>query len=425
VSFGDFQYPHRASCRQHDRNPVCGVTLVGEMADLITIEEGRRRVLEAVSPLPAETVPLDGALGRVLAADVASPIDVPSFASSAMDGYAAAPGPAGELPVVGESRAGAPYEGEVEPGGAVRISTGALVPAGAGSVVPVERSEPGSDGRVRLPERSDGDNVRYPGEDVRAGDVVLRAGKELGPAEVAVAASLGHAEVECARRPRVAVLVTGDELVEPGTPLRPGYIYSSNGWALAGQVARAGAELVMRENVPDTADGTRSAIERALAAADVVCVSGGVSVGPHDHVKPSLSELGVEERFWGIRLRPGKPTWFGRRDAVYVFGLPGNPVSAIVTFQLFARPALLALQGASPEAARVTAAMSEAVPRNPNRDEAVRVRLEETEGGRNAVPTGEQGSHQLTSMLGADGLAMIPAGEGEVAPGETVVVELL
>jgi molybdopterin molybdotransferase len=395
------------------------------MPDLITIEEGRRRVLDAVSTLPAEPVPLAGALGRVLAADVASEIDVPPFASSAMDGYAAAPGPAGELPVVGESRAGAPYEGEVRPGAAVRISTGALVPAGAGSVVPVERTESGSDGAVRLPERADGDNVRYPGEDVRAGDVVLRAGTELGPAEVAVAASLGHAEVQCARRPRVAVLVTGDELVEPGTPLRPGYIYSSNGWALAGQVARAGAELVMRETVPDSAEDTRAALERALAAADVVCVSGGVSVGPHDHVKPSLTELGVEERFWGVRLRPGKPTWFGRRDGTYVFGLPGNPVSAIVTFQLFARPALLALQGAAPEAARVTAALGEAVPCNPKREEAVRVRLEEADGERRAFPTGEQGSHQLTSMLGADGLAMIPAGEDELQVGDTVQVELL
>jgi len=157
-----------------------------------------------------------------------------------------------------------------------------------------------------------------------------------------------------------------------------------------------------------------------------VCVSGGVSVGPHDHVKPALDALGVEERFWGVKLRPGKPTWFGERDGVFVFGLPGNPVSAIVTFQLFARPALLALQGASPEAARVTAALGEAVPRNATRDEAVRVRLEEAEhGGRVAVPTGEQGSHQLTSMLGADGLAMIPAGEGELAAGDAVRVELL
>ena len=396
------------------------------MAELITIDEARRRVLAAVRPLPAETVPLAGALGRVLAADIASEIDVPPFASSAMDGYAAAPGPPAELPVVGESRAGAPYEGEVEPGTAVRISTGALVPAGGGSVVPVERTEPAGDGVVRLPGREDGANVRLPGDDVRAGEVVLVAGTELGPAEVAVAASLGRAELPCARLPRVAVLVTGDELVEPGTSLGPGNIYSSNGWALGGQVARAGGEVVMRETVRDTADSTRDALERALGGADVVCVSGGVSVGPHDHVKPALDELGVREGFWGVKLRPGKPTWFGERDGTLVFGLPGNPVSAIVTFQLFARPALLALQGASPEAARVAAALGQTVPRNASRDQAVRVRLDEGEDGRRvAVPTGEQGSHQLTSMLGADGLATIPAGEGELAAGDKVWVELL
>jgi len=394
------------------------------VSDLITIDEGRKRVLAAVRPLPPETVPLADALGRVLAADVASEIDVPPFASSAMDGFATTAGPAGVVPVVGESRAGSPWEQVLEPGTAVRISTGGLVPEGADAVVPVERTEE-TDGGVRLPDRQPNQHIRYPGEDVHAGDVVLRAGMVLGPAEVAVAASLGRAELECAPRPRLAIVVTGDELVEPGTPLPPGGIYSSNGWALAGAAARAGAELVSRETVRDSAEDTRAAIARALEAADVVCISGGVSVGPHDHVKGALEELGVQERFWGVRLRPGKPTWFGDREGTYVFGLPGNPVSAIVTFQLFARPALLALQGASPQAARVTAVLGEAVPRNPGRDEAVRVRLDEADGRRRAVPTGEQGSHQLTSMLGADGLAMIPTGEGELREGDTVEVELL
>jgi molybdopterin molybdotransferase len=408
------------------------------MAALITIEEGRRRVLEAVRPLPSQSVPLAAALGRVLAVDVSSRLDVPPFASSAMDGYAVVAGAAGELPVVGESRAGSPFDGTLEAGEAVRISTGARLPDGADAVVPVERAE-AVGGRVRVPEREPGQHVRHAGEDVRAGDVVLHAGAEMRPAEVAVAASLGRAEVECAARPRVALLVTGDELVEPGTPLAPGQIYSSNGWALAGQAARAGAEVVSHGTVKDSFEDTRVALERALRGADVVCVSGGVSVGPHDHVKPALADLGVEERFWGVRLRPGKPTWFGVRQRastrlgrvrsdpgqVLAFGLPGNPVSAMVTFQLFARPALLAMQGASPDAVRVTARLARAVPRNPDRDEAVRVRLEEAADGRRAAPTGEQGSHQLTSMLGADGLAMISAGEGEVAAGELVEVELL
>ena len=177
--------------------------------------------------------------------------------------------------------------------------------------------------------------------------------------------------------------------------------------------------------MPDTPDGTREAIREALEEADVVIVSGGVSVGPHDHVKDALRELGVEEHFWGVRLRPGKPTWFGTRDGTLAFGLPGNPVSAMVTFQLFARPALAALQGAAPDAPRATAVLAHAVARNPRREEAMRVRLRHTDQGLVAETTGEQGSHMLTSMLGADGLAMIAPGEGELAAGERVEVELL
>jgi molybdopterin molybdotransferase len=260
---------------------------------------------------------------------------------------------------------------------------------------------------------------------VRAGQVVLPAGSVLGPAELGVAASVGRAELRCALRPRVALVVTGDELALPGEPLAPGQIYSSNAWALAAQVERAGAELVSRASAADTAEGTRAALEQALAGADVVCVSGGVSVGPHDHVRAAMGELGVEERFWGVSLRPGKPTWFGVRDGTLAFGLPGNPVSAMVTFQLFARPALAALQGAPPEARHATATLGEPVARNPRREQAVRVRLEQTADGLVARPTGAQGSHVLTSMLGADGLALIAPGEGEAPRGERVQVELL
>jgi len=394
------------------------------VTDLISIAEARRRVLQAVTPLGDEQVPLDAVLGRVLAEDVASAIDVPPFDSSGMDGYALVAGPESELEVIDEARAGHPASEALRPGTAVRISTGAPIPEGANAVVPVERTTAGTD-RVRVPSTEAGANVRRAGEDVALGAVVLRAGTRLGAAELGVAASVGRASLRCALRPRVAVLATGDELTPPGEPLAPGGIYGSNGFALGALVERAGAVLTGRATVPDTPDGTRDAIRDALVAADVVIVSGGVSVGPHDHVKDALRELGVEEHFWGVRLRPGKPTWFGTRDGTLAFGLPGNPVSAMVTFQLFARPALAALQGAAPDAQRATAVLTHPVARNPRREEAVRVRLRHTDQGLVAETTGEQGSHMLTSMLGADGLAMIAPGEGELAAGERVEVELL
>jgi molybdopterin molybdotransferase len=401
------------------------------VAALISIDEARRRVLDAAPRLDAEDVPLDAALGRVLAEDVSSAISVPPFDSSAMDGYAVTAGPPAELEVVAESRAGHPAAVAVRGGTAVRISTGAAMPDGADAVVPVERTEPVRpsdatvDGVVGVPETASGENVRYAGEDVRAGDVVLHAGTVLGPAELGVAASVGRPLLRCAVRPRAALLVTGDELTEPGEGLRAGAIYSSNRFALAAQIERAGAELVLGEHVPDTAAGTRDALARALGAADVVIVSGGVSVGPHDHVKQALAELGVEERFWGVRLRPGKPAWFGVGERALVYGLPGNPVSAMVTFQLFVRPALAAMQGADPSADRAEAVLDEAVPRNPRREEAVRVRLRPDHDGWHATTTGEQGSHMLTSMLHADALAFVAAGPGEVGAGERVEIEFL
>jgi molybdopterin molybdotransferase len=220
--------------------------------------------------------------------------------------------------------------------------------------------------------------------------------------------------------PRVAILATGDELRPPGAELGPGQIHESNGITLGALAADAHAEVALRQVVADDPGATRNAIKGALQAADVLILSGGVSVGPHDHVKPALDEQGVEERFWRVALRPGKPTWFGTKDDKLVFGLPGNPVSAIVTFLLFVRPALARLQHADPRVTRITANLVEPVPRNPGRDEAVRVTLDED---RNARPTGPQGSHQLSSMLDADGLAIVAAGEGEaVGP---VTVELI
>ena len=415
------------------------------MSVLITIDEARGRVLAAVTRLGDEPVRLDGALGRVLAENVTSPLPVPPFDSSAMDGFAVVAGPAAELSVVGEARAGHPFFGAVSPGQAVRISTGAVLPEGADAVVPVERTTPlkeagpGDDvvvnpvmrgelrhGRVSVPESAPGENVRRCGEDIPLDAVVLQTGIRLGPAELGVAASVGRAELTCARKPRVAVLVTGDELTEPGAALAPGGIYSSNAYALSAQADRAGGEVVARITVPDDAEGTRGALERALGEADVVVVSGGVSVGPHDHVKPALRALGVEERFWGVSLRPGKPTWFGARGNTLAFGLPGNPVSAMVTFQLFARPALAALQGAAPDARRVTATLETPIARNPQREQAIRVTLFQAQNGLHAAPTkGAQGSHVLTSMVGADGLALIAPGDGDAPAGERVEVELL
>jgi molybdopterin molybdotransferase len=400
------------------------------MGDLIAIAEARRLVLEAVRPLPAEEVALSEALGRVLAEDVASQISVPPFDSSAMDGYAVIAGEPAELEVVAEARAGHPAGATVTQGNAIAISTGAELPEGATAVVPVERTEQ-VDGRVSVPATEAGANIRRSGEDIAAGEVVLRAGDRLGPAEVGVAASVGRAALRCARRPRVALLVTGDELTEPGQPLAPGGIYSSNSYALSAQIERTGAELVARERVPDSAGATAAALGEALEAADVVVVSGGVSVGPHDHVKSALAALGAHERFWGISLRPGKPVWFGTREGgggaeALAFGLPGNPVSAMVTFQLFVRPALAALQGADPSATRTTALLDRPIPRNKRREQAVRVRLTAGERSWLASPTKDaQGSHVLTSMVGADALALIAPGEGDAAEGEQVEVELL
>jgi molybdopterin molybdotransferase len=395
------------------------------MADLISIAEARERVLEHAHPLAPEDMELDHALGRVLAEDARAEGDLPPFDSSAMDGYAVIAGPAAELPVVGESRAGSPAQRPLNQGEAMRISTGAAVPEGADAVVPVENVET-ADGRVKVPATSPGDHIRRAGEDARRGQTVIEAGTELDPAGVAVLAALGKATVSCGPRPRVAVLVTGDELVEPGTPLGPGQIRDSNAYALAAQAVRAGGRVIAKRVVRDDREATQQAFGAAIGEADVVIGSGGVSVGPHDHVKPALAALGVEERFWGVKLKPGKPTWFGTAPGgTLVFGLPGNPVSAMITFHLFARPALRALQGADPRAGtRASAILDAPLPRG-RREEVVRCRLTAGDDGWHVAPTKEQGSHVLTSMLGAAAYAFVPPGEGQLDPGDRVDVELV
>lgn len=392
------------------------------MAPVLSIDQARDVVLAATRTLPAEGVALAQALDRVLAVAVVAAHDIPRFSNSAMDGFALRAGPAGRaLRIVGESRAGHPAGRAVGAGEAIRISTGAAVPEGADAVVMVERTTE-QDGIVHVDADTEpGQNLRHPGEDMRAGATVIAAGARMGPAELGVAANAGVASVRCVRRPTVVVLATGDELVPPGLPLGPGQIHDSNALTLSALVRRAGAEVVHAGEVPDTPQATEAAVRAALTVADVVLCSGGVSVGPHDHVKDALARAGVQERFWRVALRPGKPTWFGARGHQLVFGLPGNPVSAMVTFLLFARPALLAMQGADPGSARERKRLTQAVPRHAGREECVRVVLD----GDAATPTGPQASHVLTSMLGADALALIPRGEGELAAGSEIEVERL
>lgn len=390
---------------------------------MLTVAEARVRVLAAIgAPSASECVPVAAALDRVLAAPIRAAGDVPPFASSAMDGWAVRARTSGRVRVVGESRAGGPAATAPGAGEAVRISTGAAVPPGA-AVVRLEDAREEGDEVVLEVEATPGANVRAAGEDMRAGQEVVGDGVRLGPAELAaaVAAGLGHVEVACP--PSLTVLCTGDELRPPGAPLGPGEIHNTNGVALLALARRAGARAAGPELVPDDADATRDALAGALARARVVVVSGGVSVGPHDHVKPALAALGVDEVFWRVALQPGKPTWFGTREDTLVFGLPGNPVSALVCFHLFVAPALRALQGARPAAHTVMARLAHDVRRNPDRLQALRVRIEGDESGFFARTTGPQGSHLVTSLVGAQGLALVPPGGGTA--GEWVPVEIL
>jgi molybdopterin molybdotransferase len=398
----------------------------------IALDEARRLVLAASAPFPAEPVPLARALGRRLARDAVATAPVQAFDNSAMDGYAlraadtagAAPGSPAMLRLAGESRAGHPAEARVADDEAIAISTGAMLPAGADAVVRVEDTR--RDGETVLidAEAAPGLNVRRAGEDFAAGETVLGAGTPIGPAELGVLASLGLDSVACVRRPRVAVLTSGDELVPLGEPLRPGAIHDSNSHSVRALALLAGAEVISVGWAPDEPEATEAELTTALDA-DVAIVCGGVSVGEHDHVKAALQQLGVEQVFWRVALKPGGPTWFGRRGRTLVFGLPGNPVSTMVTFLLLARPALLVLGGGEATARRTTAVLAAAYEKRTTRSEAIRCRLELTEEGWLAHPFPRQGSHVLSSMLGADCVALIPPAGTDLAAGERVEVELL
>jgi molybdopterin molybdotransferase len=391
------------------------------MSELLSLAEAQARVLERVRPLDGERVPVAEAAGRVLAADAQAAVDLPPFASSAMDGYALRAGDTpGRLPVVARIAAGVPATRPLQAGEAMAIATGGVVPAGADAVIPLEYVVE-SDNEVEIASSvGQGDNVRPQGGDVAAGDTVATRGTRLTAAQVGALAASGVAEVVCARRPRVAVLATGTELRRPGEELGPGEVYEANGVLLAAALASAGADVDVLPAVADDEAAHRAALEDGLEA-DVLVTSGGVSVGPHDLVRGLLRELGVEEIFWGVAVKPGKPLAFGVRAGSLVFGLPGNPVSSLVGCELFVRPAVLALQGAAePGPVYRDGRLAQAVRRNTHRDEFLRARTRETDDGLVLEPVTGQESHMIVRAAGADALVFAPRGEGELAAGERV-----
>lgn len=390
------------------------------MAALLTVEEALARVLARVTPLPAERVALGEAAGRIVAEAPLAATDLPPFASSAMDGFAlrAADVP-GTLPVAVRIAAGSAAPRPLRAGEAMGIATGGVVPNGADTVVPLERAADHGD-RVEMPAAAPGDNIRPAGGDVRRGDPVLEAGASLGAPQLAALAAAGVTAVACARRPRAAVLVTGTELAAPGQPLAPGQIYESNGLMLAGLLTAAGATVERLAPVADDHEAHRTALARALEA-DVVITSGGVSVGPHDLVRAVAGELGVEEVFWGVAMRPGKPLAFGVRGASLVFGLPGNPVSSLVGALLFVCPAVRALQGALDPGPRWQAGSLDAPLRqNAHRDDFARAIARPTAGGVGLAPITGQESHMIVHTAAANAIVHVPRGAGELEAGAGV-----
>jgi len=398
---------------------------------LITVDEAQSRILEGVAPVTAtETLPVREALGRVLAEDIVSPIDVPSHTNSAMDGYAvrAEDLPADgvrEFPVPGTSWAGRPWLTPIEPGQAVQIMTGGMMPAGADTVVMQEQVERAGD-TVRIGGgHRHGQNVRAAGEDLAAGQQVLTAGKHLTPADIGVLASVGLSEVGVMRRLRVAFFSTGDELRSVGEPLGPGEIYDSNRYTLYGMLDKLDVEIIDMGVVRDRRDLIEQAFNDAAAHADAIITSGGVSVGEADFVKETLEKLGSMS-FWKIAMKPGRPVTFGHIGNAVFFGLPGNPVSVMVTFFQFVRPALVKMSGetGSPAVYTVRARATTALRKRPGRYEFQRGVLEQTAPGKFAVRSaGAQGSGILRSMSEANCFIMLDPDCTGIEAGEEVIVQ--
>jgi molybdopterin molybdotransferase len=421
----------------------------------IEVEDARREILARLRVTAVEEIGLGEALGRRVARDAVAAAPFQPFDNSAMDGFAvraadvvaATEAEPVALRVVDESRAGHPAARGLGSGETIAISTGAMLPAGADAVVRVEDTDRGG-GWDGLPGRggggagddtsvardqeqvmvrvavTPGKDIRRAGEDIAAGETVLGAGALLLPAELGALATIGLDPAPVRRCPRVAVLTSGDELTRPGHPLAPGAIHDSNSRTVPALARLAGAEVVSVDWTPDEPEATRAALTAALAT-DVAVICGGVSVGEHDHVKEALADLGAEQVFWRVALKPGGPTWFGTRGGTLVFGLPGNPVSVMVTFLTFVRPALIAMAGGDPATPRVTARLGADYEKPTDRAHAVRCRLELDERGWVAWPLPRQGSHVLTSMLAADALALVPTESAGLAAGDAVEVELL
>lgn len=395
---------------------------------MISVRDGQNHILAQVSrTTPSEVLPAVEALHRVLADEVRAPFDVPPTDNSAVDGYAVASAdiPASgtrTLAVVGDLPAGSVFERALEPGQVLRIMTGAPMPAGADTVYPQEDVERTGD-RVILGPLARGANVRRRGEDVTAGAVVIPAGTVLRPQDLGLIASLGQRQVAVRQPPRVAVLSTGDEVAEPGTPRRPGQIYDANRFTLRGLVEQCGGRVLDLGIVPDRREVLRARLEEASAAADIVITSGGVSVGVYDLVKEVLGELGGID-FWQVAMQPGRPLAVGRIGQAHFFGLPGNPVASTLTFMLFVRPALFKLAGRRrlfPDSWPARA--QEPMRKKPGRREFKRGVLRFGERGWEVRTTGPQGSGILSSMVAGNCLIVLEEERGDVAPGETVLVE--